>query len=288
MTNDSVTFDSVQTEVLYLVKDSKFDVEKPYELAYDAKGVIPQSNMLDESRPVTIHNFRPFQNTEMFGDFGFAIMNIDDPLTAVEFHNENVVRDRYYPSIEKLLWQSFPGAAAVRIIEHDLRKRHPKFTGTEEISETVQPATRVHIDYSLYSADRTARAFFRDLPLDYRRLVTVNFWKSFQGPGNDWPLALCDYRTIRYGVESTPTDRVYHNRFTENQRLYFSPDHKWYYFKDLGIDEVLMFRQTDSDLEGGGGVAHASFHNPIAAIDAAPRESIELRAFVFFTENITA
>jgi hypothetical protein len=48
-------------------------------------------------------------------------------------------------------------------------------------------------------------------------------------------------------------DVVFHDRFTENERVYFSPAHKWYYFKDLEDDEVIVFRQTDSALEGGGG-----------------------------------
>ena len=98
---------------------------------------------------------------------------------------------------------------------------------------------------------------------------------------------------------------MYHDRYTENQRLYYSLKHKWYYIKDLGDDEVIMIRQTDSDLndfEGGGechlhdfvvsrcvlttllpGVAHTSFHNPKANENAPLGESIKLRAFVFFT-----
>jgi len=80
-----------------------------------------------------------------------------------------------------------------------------------------------------------------------------SFWKSFQGPGNDWPLALCDWRTIDYSSESIAADVVYYNSFTENERLYYNSKHKWYYFKDLGSDEVIMLRQTDSNYEGGGG-----------------------------------
>jgi hypothetical protein len=80
-----------------------------------------------------------------------------------------------------------------------------------------------------------------------------SFWKSFQGPGNDWPLALCDWRTIDYDSESITADVVYYNRYTENERLYYSPEHRWYYFKDLGHDEVIMLRQTDSNLQGRGG-----------------------------------
>jgi hypothetical protein len=81
-----------------------------------------------------------------------------------------------------------------------------------------------------------------------------SFWKSLQGPGDDWPLALCDSRTIDHSSESIAADVVFQDRFSENERLYYSPKHEWYYFKDLGNEEVIMFRQVDSELEGGGGV----------------------------------
>ncbi|KAG4418992.1 hypothetical protein IFR04_007853 [Cadophora malorum] len=272
--------DFITTEVLYLVRDPRYHEEKPYAIAYDAGGMIPQTNMTNESFPIQIQNVRNLQVPNSFDDFGFAVAKLDDKWTAAQFRDEIIVKERFYPQVERILKKQFPDAIAVRVIEHNLRKRDMRFSGTEEISETVQPATCVHADYSLEAAEKTARAFYKDV--EFGRLATINFWTSFQGPGNDWPLALCDYRTIDYDTEAIAADRVYHNRFTENQRYYHSPEHKWFYVKDLGADEVLMFRQTDSSLEGGGSVAHTSFNNPKADSDAAPRESIELRAFVFF------
>ncbi|KAH7333512.1 hypothetical protein BKA65DRAFT_45950 [Rhexocercosporidium sp. MPI-PUGE-AT-0058] len=277
------TSDFIETDVFYLVKDLKHDKEKPYELAYDVGGLIPQTNMSYQPHRVSIYNFRELQKSDSFSEYGFKVAKLGCTLTATDFNDDTIVKDRYYPAVETLLLETFPHAAAVRIIEHGLRKRSTNFPKGEAASKDVQPATKVHADYSINSADRTARAFFKDVSEGYQRLVTVNFWKSFQGPGNDWPLALCDHRTIDHRSESISADVVFDNRFTENQRFYHSPAHRWYYFKDLGGDEVVMFRQTDSDLEQGGGVAHTSFHNPHASADAAPRASIELRAFVFFS-----
>lgn len=81
-----------------------------------------------------------------------------------------------------------------------------------------------------------------------------SFWLAFQGPGNDWPLALCDCRTINYSTDAVEANLRYNNngKDIESTRFYYSSEHKWYYFKDLGSDEILMFRQTDSSLEGGG------------------------------------
>jgi hypothetical protein len=82
--------------------------------------------------------------------------------------------------------------------------------------------------------------------------TSLSLWKSIQGPGNDWPLALCDQRTIYHNSEPIVADVAFVNRFTENQILYYSPLHGWYYCQDLGQDELIIFRQTDSDIEVGG------------------------------------
>jgi hypothetical protein len=114
-------------------------------------------------------------------------------------------------------------------------------------------------------------------------LIRISFWKAFSGAGNDWPLALCDSRSIdRKNGGTIAADLVYHNRFTENERAYFDERHKWYWFPDMAHDEALVFRQVDTAIDEGGGVLHASFFNPHVHKDALPRESIELRAFVAF------
>jgi hypothetical protein len=48
-------------------------------------------------------------------------------------------------------------------------------------------------------------------------------------------------------------DIVYEDRFTENARVYASPEHKWYYYKDLQEDEIVVFQQCDTTIEGGKG-----------------------------------
>lgn len=54
-------------------------------------------------------------------------------------------------------------------------------------------------------------------------------------------------------------DIVFHNRFTENERAYHDSDHRWYYVKNIEDDEVIMFRQSDTDIQGGGGESPSIF-----------------------------
>lgn len=137
--------DVIQTNVNYPIKDPKHETEKPYEIMYDNAGVIPQTNMPPEYKPILVHNFRPNQSSESFDEYGFTLAKIDCPLTAAGFEHEKSVKEVYYPIIEKLLWQNFPDAAMVKIMEHGVRKRHARFsTVTNEVFEFDQPATIVH------------------------------------------------------------------------------------------------------------------------------------------------
>jgi hypothetical protein len=43
--------------------------------------------------------------------------------------------------------------------------------------------------------------------------------------------------------------------------MYYDPGHDWYYVKDLGEDEILMFVQKDTDKPGGGGKYPTSLYS---------------------------
>lgn len=81
----------------------------------------------------------------------------------------------------------------------------------------------------------------------------ISFWKSLQGAGNDWPLALCDARTMNHDSDTITADVVYHNRYLENEFVFYKPEHRWYYVKDLQDDEIIMFVQQDSGIQNGAG-----------------------------------
>jgi len=58
---------------------------------------------------------------------------------------------------------------------------------------------------------------------------------------------------VDYSSETISHDIVAHDRYNENERLYYSQKHKCYYFQNLQDDEMIVFQQMDSDMEGGGG-----------------------------------
>jgi len=64
--------------------------------------------------------------------------------------------------------------------------------------------------------------------------------------------------------------------------------HRWFYFPAMRRDEVILFKQWDSDPTLPGRMCfHTSFHDPAAPgpPGAAPRQSVEARGLAFFPDH---
>ncbi len=67
-----------------------------------------------------------------------------------------------------------------------------------------------------------------------------------RGPTSDWPLALCDHRTIDLEKDIERCDNVGKNHLTESLLLYKSDAHRWYFFEEQTPNEVLLFSNCHS------------------------------------------
>lgn len=59
-----------------------------------------------------------------------------------------------------------------------------------------------------------------------------------------------------------------------------SKEHRWLYWPRMGVDEALVFKQTDTREGVAKHAAHTSFDDPTAPPNAPGRRSIELRVLV--------
>jgi hypothetical protein len=113
-------------------------------------------------------------------------------------------------------------------------------------------------------------------------------------PTQDWPLALCDFRSIG-DDEGVPNelylvDKLPDHAFAEvdqskvvttRSQFFFNPNHEWWYFPEMTRDEVLFFIFHDSDHSRPWRVMHGAFRDP-GVQTGVPRHSIEVRTFAFF------
>jgi hypothetical protein len=146
------------------------------------------------------------------------------------------------------------------------------------------PAKLVHNDYTSKSAPRRVRDL---LPEEADRLLKnrfaeINVWRAIRGPIESSPLALCDAGSLG-AEEIVPIDLVYRDRVGEIYGFLYNPKHRWFYFPRMTRNEAILLKCYDSADDGRARfTAHTSFEDPNRPPNAAPRESIEVRALVFW------
>jgi len=95
---------------------------------------------------------------------------------------------------------------------------------------------------------------------------------------------VCDAQSIA-SEDLVATDLIYPDRIGEVYAITYNPEHRWYYFPQMQRDEVLLIKCFDSADDGiARFAAHTAFVDPTSSPDAPPRQSIELRTFVFYPE----
>jgi hypothetical protein len=102
----------------------------------------------------------------------------------------------------------------------------------------------VHVDQTPESAE--ARVF-RHVPDDASALVRkrfqiINLWRPISHAAHDWPLALCDYRSIDYANDLVPSTLRYPDREGETFSVLYNPQHRWKYVSGMAPDEGVLIK----------------------------------------------
>ena len=143
----------------------------------------------------------------------------------------------------------------------------------------------VHNEFTEDSGPRRVRRELGDETADSllkHPFLIVNLWRPIKGPVESVPLAVCDATSI--ATEDLITaDLVYERRTGHEYRGVFRAGHRWFYYPAMQTDEVLLIKVFDSQTGGSNRFSlHTAFDDPTTGANAAPRESIEVRAFAFF------
>jgi len=251
----------------------------PFVYAYDPPLGMPPRNRGSEPRRVQIHDARPLMRRLSLDVEGFELRRHDTQV--VDFYDDAEVRRVYYPEVDALL-RAATGAEKVVIFDHTLRSGSAE---QREKSGVREPVRSVHNDYTALSGRRRVSDHLPPAEAEQRlsrRHAVINVWRSIRGPVEATPLAVCDARSLRPD-DLVATDLVYPDRVGEVYSVRYNPAHRWFFYSHSRRDEALLIKTYDS-LEDGTArfSAHSAFDDPATPIGAAPRESIEVRALVFF------
>ncbi|KAI0536366.1 hypothetical protein GGR58DRAFT_528394 [Xylaria digitata] len=219
------------------------------------------------------------------------------------------IKQNLYPEAEKFV-KVITGATRVHCFSHLIRQRTVEANiealrkleesrGKDNVSDRegfgmAVPARHAHIDQSGKGAHTLLNENLPDEAekLSKTRWGTVNLWRPIQTIRRD-PLCFCDGRTISE-EDLVPMDAIPPPKGTssfyesisrgngfQTLEVRANPNHKWYYLSEMQPEEALIFKCYDSKNSSQSRCCHASFKHPQTASDA-PRESMEMRFFVFY------
>ena len=164
----------------------------------------------------------------------------------------------------------------------------------------------VHIDQTPAAAADRVRVHMpaEDVPkLLAKCYQIINLWRPISHPAFDWPLALCDYRSIDPVNDLVPTILRYPDRDGETLGVKYNPNHRWKYLKGMDPEEFVLIKwyvptglkdctaadgNSSFDSKDDGKTAiltpHTAFDDTTKPEGAPLRESIELRLLVFYDD----
>jgi hypothetical protein len=266
---------TVEASLNYITESS----EKPVYYAIEPPAGTPRVTGKFVEKTVPIRNAREVVDDLSLDKQGFELTHQE---TAVQdFYDQEEVKRIYYPEVERLLKEA-TGAEKVVIFDHQVRNLPLAQRGEKNAREYGKS---VHNDYPAKSGPRRVRDHLPTDEADERlknRFAEINVWRPIHGPIESTPLALCDAGSIE-SKDFVPSDLIYRDKVGETYRFTYNPNHRWFYFPHLERNEVILLKCYDSKEDGRARfTAHTAFEDPTSAPDAAPRESIEVRALLFW------
>ena len=263
---------ALEADLNYLL----FSGERPRNYAIPAPAGEPQRSGQTDTRRVRIRDARRAQERFTLDQNGFELRAHSSTLT--DFSSEEAIRNIYYPEAIALI-RAVTGASKVVVFDHTRRFAQPDH---QEIG-VREPGNRVHNDQTFVSGPRRVRDHLPREEAEQRlqqRFAIINLWRPIAYPVYNWPLALCDARSID-ASDLVPTDLVYADKVGETYSFVHNAKHRWFYFPELSPEEVLLLKIFDSKTDGTARLtAHTAFDDPSSPPGAPPRRSIELRTLV--------
>jgi hypothetical protein len=219
------------------------------------------------------------------------------------FYDAAEVERVYYPEMEKLLLEFFPGATDALVYNHDVFNKHYEGDPTEDQAGKNPGVNRtyaniVHNDLNDNSGrvrcrellTKNLRNFGREQHYTAeqaeakmsRRFMSINLAKPMETVRQN-PFVLCAWPSFA-DQPYINNYRVYDDRVGETTRFTYRPEHEWYWLPQQTPTEVSMLKCYDSVTDGS--VSRWSFHSacidPTAPDDAPCRKNLVVRSFVFF------
>lgn len=204
--------------------------------------------------------------------------------------------EQYQAEMGALL-RSLTGADVV--VFFDATVRHEDTDKSKDLPNQAANL-RVHIDQNPRSA--LARAMNHGgADRQFSRFQIINIWRPLLEPVRNFPLAMCDYRSVDPATDLVTTQLKFPAwlKDRENYSVKANPNHQWYYWSALSPDEALIFKcydsasrslalvsegtERDGTLDVAGLCPHSAFFDENGPTSGRLRTSMEMRALLFYS-----
>ncbi|KAJ5464117.1 CmcJ-like methyltransferase [Penicillium sp. IBT 31633x] len=274
----------MDTHIRYVARSSIFETEKAFTTDFPVDHVegARRTNQEEDHQPVTI-NCIENPNEWKLDEHGFCFIKAETHVEApYTLDTRNEIQKSYWQQIEAIVHEKFPQYSRIESFDFTVRKRDADFPEKARgyRQEYVPPATTAHCDYSRNGSYLVLQHSFpgQEMAWKDKTFDFINVWRPLNVT-DDWPLAVCDYNTIDKENDILLTDSIRRSMVSEVSLLHYNKNHKWYYLKDHGVDDLLVFRNTDSE-----GKLPRAFHAAIPNPNSTGpfRESVEVRLVAFY------
>ncbi|MFI7412210.1 CmcJ/NvfI family oxidoreductase [Streptomyces sp. NPDC049627] len=216
--------------------------------------------------------------------------------------DQRALAEKSAPALEQYrretaeLLTSVTGATKVEFFDATVRRQDATPSGA---TPHQAPHRRVHVDQSPNGA--RARAARHGVEgRRFRRFQIVNVWRPLLEPVRNYPLALCDYRSLDLSADLVATRLEFPEwlKDRENYSVKHNPRHRWHYWRSLTPDEALLFKIYDSASRSlalaadgterpgltdvAGLCPHTAFYDEKGPGIGHLRTSLEMRAVLFY------
>ena len=282
-------------------RSAEADALRKDEQDYRRRALYFPQVLRDARRIDEYHSGLSPNSPECMDKLGVSLAHLDSKCT--DFYDAHEVEAVFYPEIEKLLLDFFPGATDALVYNHDVFDKDYEGDRTENQDDKI-PGVNANYAFLVHNDlnDNSGRVRCRELLLQNlrnfgreqryteaeveakmsRRFMSINLAKPMETV-EQFPFVLCAWPSFADQPYIT-NYRVYDDRVGETTRFTHRPEHEWYWFPKQTSTEVSMLKCYDSVTDGS--MSRWSFHSacidPTAPADARCRKNVVVRSYVFF------
>ncbi|CAK7235401.1 hypothetical protein SCUCBS95973_009257 [Sporothrix curviconia] len=282
----------METELEFIQPLDLYAKEKPYWLflanARDQPN-LRETNVVETKVNVPVEDIRGRESQFRLETNGFQYVKHGQTFT--DFDDASRIVAEFLPQVQQLIQDHIPYAE--RVYVYDWRTRlETTADGTDMVSPSeiekrgfrLAPSTMVHADSTEFSLLKRVRQHFPEEAdeLIKGRVQMINFWRPMYHPVHNWPLVLCDARTVNLD-RLVAVDQVYRHFIGDVYYAKYDPSFRWCYKSEMGPDEAIIFKSWDTADVPVKTCIHSSTPRPPETLPEKrqPRASIECRVIVF-------